>query len=142
MRSDVEFIVCVSVTGVDHRWLDHSAWNGLTVADLLFPWFMWMMGVSLALAFKARASQKQTRTQLLAKVIQRSFKLVALGLFLNNGYDLNSWRFPGVLQYFGFSYLWVGLAVILTGSWDGEPAKNAAESLADPEGKERHDWAD
>ena len=41
---------------------------GQTVADLLFPWFMWIMGVSMAIAFKARKKQKQTRSQMLVQV--------------------------------------------------------------------------
>jgi len=30
--------------GGDYWFFEHADWNGLTVADLLFPWFMWMMG--------------------------------------------------------------------------------------------------
>ena len=33
------------------------------------------------------------------------------GLFLNNGHDVAHWRIPGVLQYFGFSYIAVSLIV-------------------------------
>ena len=78
-------MIFVNSGGGGYWWLDHSAWNGLTVADLLFPWFMWIMGVSMAIAFKARKKQKQTRSQMLVQVATRGIKLIAIGLFLNNG---------------------------------------------------------
>ena len=39
--------------------------------------------------------------------------LFALGLFLNNGYDMSLWRIPGVLQYFAISYFTVAATVLV-----------------------------
>ena len=79
----------------------------------------------MALAFKARQSQRQTRLGALSQILQRSLKLIAIGLFLDCPDTLGTWRFPGVLQYFGVSYLWVALTIVLTGSWDGRAAQAA-----------------
>jgi predicted acyltransferase len=88
---------------------DHSRWNGLTVADLVFPWFVWTQGVSMAISFMGERKRGATPAQLARKTVIRAMKLYALGLFLNNGATLNQWRVIGVLQYFAASYLCVGL---------------------------------
>ena len=46
------FMIFVNYGGGAYWFFDHAAWNGLTFADLLFPWFMWVMGVSMALSMK------------------------------------------------------------------------------------------
>jgi predicted acyltransferase len=107
-----------------------------SLQDLLFPWFMFMMGCSMALALKSRQKAQQSRTTMLTQIARRAATLVTLGLLLEGrGVEYESWRLPGVLQYFGFSYLWCALAVVLTGSWDGLPgalASRAAEG-GDPD---------
>lgn len=47
-------MIFVNFGGGGYWFFDHAAWNGLTVADLVFPWFIWMMGVSMALSFAAQ----------------------------------------------------------------------------------------
>lgn len=32
---------------------EHSPWNGLTIADLVFPWFVWIMGTSIAISMRS-----------------------------------------------------------------------------------------
>jgi hypothetical protein len=91
------------------RFFDHSRWNGLTVADLVFPWFVFMSGVGLAISFAGERRRGAAAPRLARKVVWRSAKLYALALFLNNGTNLNEWRLIGVLQYFAVSYLVVGL---------------------------------
>lgn len=46
------------------------------------------------------------------RVVKRSLTLFLLGLFLNDGYYLEDWRIPGVLQYFGISYLVTSFTVL------------------------------
>ena len=99
----LSLMIFVNYGGGGYWWLDHSSWNGLTVADLLFPWFMWMMGVSMALAFKARKEQEQTRLAFVRKVCQRSTNLVLISLFCDRPWNLRYLRATGVLQYFAVS---------------------------------------
>lgn len=93
--------------GGKYWFFEHAEWNGLTFADLLFPWFMWMMGVSMALSFEAMRKQNVSKPILWKKVphishrrdflqaFQRSAMLFAIGMFLANGYELSTWRIPG-----------------------------------------------
>jgi len=91
------------------RFFDHSRWNGLTVADLVFPWFVWTQGVSMAISFASERKKGATSWDLAQKTIIRSMKLYAIGLFLNGGAQIDTWRVIGVLQYFAVSYLVIGL---------------------------------
>jgi heparan-alpha-glucosaminide N-acetyltransferase len=132
----LSLMIFVNYGGGGYWWLDHSSWNGLTVADLLFPWFMWMMGVSMALAFKARKEQKQTRLAFMRKVCQRSANLVLISLFTDAPWNWpQKLRLTGVLQYFAVSYFWVSLAVLATGSWDGAAARRAVRAVEGDNGE-------
>ena len=54
-------------------------WNGLTVADLVFPWFVWMMGVSIVLSQRSLRKKKISRRDILMKICRRTFILFVLG---------------------------------------------------------------
>ena len=90
-----------------------SRWNGLTVADLVFPWFMWIMGVSMTISIQSQLRNSITRTRLVKTICQRSATLFFFGLVINSvgaGHnDLRTLRIPGVLQRFGLAYFMVGL---------------------------------
>ncbi|KAF1888860.1 hypothetical protein Lal_00036902 [Lupinus albus] len=99
--------------------LNHSPWNGLTLADLVMPFFLFIVGVSLALAYKKLSS----RVVASRKAILRALKLLALGLFLQGGYfhrlgdltfgvDLKQLRWMGILQRIAIAYLFTALCEI------------------------------
>jgi heparan-alpha-glucosaminide N-acetyltransferase len=125
------FMIFVNYGGGGYYFFEHADWNGLTFADLLFPWFMWMMGVSLALSFasldkkfakkssdeEGPLSLRSHQLMLTYKAVKRSAIFFALNLFLNNGYEFKYWRIPGVLFYFAVSYLVTALVVILMKPW-------------------------
>lgn len=133
--------------GGGHYWFfEHADWNGLTVADLLFPWFMWIMGVSMALSYsnlekKAIASgisAGQYTWNIWLKAIRRSFVFFAIGMFLNNGNPFYNWRIPGVLQYFAVSYFFAATTVLSMRSQTSkliEAASSRIHSAIYPEGK-------
>jgi len=98
-------MIFVNYGGGGYWFFNHSWWNGLTVADLVFPWFIWIMGTSMALSLHGLKNRGAATRDLVLKICKRAATLFALGLFLNNGYDLAHWRIPGVLQYFAFAYL-------------------------------------
>jgi heparan-alpha-glucosaminide N-acetyltransferase len=96
-----------------------SKWNGLTVADLVFPWFMWIMGVSLAISIQSQLRNSRSRSELVMNILRRSAILFFLGLIINSlgGHnDLRLMRIPGVLQRFAVAYLVVGLMQTLLAS--------------------------
>lgn len=63
------------------------------------------MGTAIPISLHTLERQRVTKWTLLYKIVRRSVILFGLGLFLNNGFDLQHWRIPGVLQRFGVSYL-------------------------------------
>lgn len=100
-----------------YRPLSHSDWNGVTFADLIFPAFIFIMGVSLALARRpATTADDRPRYR---RILTRAFTLVAMGLALNAAIawpNLHDVRIPGVLQRIGITYLFAALIVAKTTS--------------------------
>lgn len=80
------------------------------VADLVFPWFIFLMGTSMAISLNSFERRNAKFTEVAWKICRRSVILFALGMFINNGHYLYHWRILGVLQRFGVSYLVVGFA--------------------------------
>jgi predicted acyltransferase len=106
-----------------YRPLRHAEWHGWTPTDLVFPFFLFIVGVSIVLALKRRLDGGAGRGPLVAKVAKRSLILFGLGLFLNGypfglfdprsfGQLLDTWRIPGVLQRIAICYLVVSLLVL------------------------------
>ena len=75
-------MIFVNYGGGGYYFFNHSTWNGLTVADLLFPWFVWIMGVTVGATFKAPL--KGGVCGKLGKVFGRCLRLFFLGLLLNS----------------------------------------------------------
>jgi hypothetical protein len=95
--------------GGNYAFFDHSKWNGLTVADLVFPWFVFLSGVSTALSIdKERKSGKSTASLAWHAVI-RAFKLVLLGWLVNSSNYLPHFRVFSVLGYFAFANVTIRL---------------------------------
>ncbi|XP_023338546.1 heparan-alpha-glucosaminide N-acetyltransferase [Eurytemora carolleeae] len=108
----ISVMIFVNYGGGSYYFFNHSPWNGLTVADLVFPWFIWIMGVSLVISTQSQLRNSRSRFRIVRKVCIRSFILIFLGLILNSDggrNDLSKLRIPGVLQRFGISYLLVGI---------------------------------
>src|SRR5579862_9088591 len=80
--------------------LQHASWNGWSPADLIFPSFLFLVGVSLVFSFGARRRRGESRKQVLLHAFKRSLLLIAIGLLVNAspivGLDLHTWRLLGV----------------------------------------------
>lgn len=61
----------------------HSNWHGWTPTDIVFPFFLFIVGVAIVLAIQHRVESGVERRKLIVKLIKRSVVLFALGLFLN-----------------------------------------------------------
>jgi predicted acyltransferase len=68
--------------------LRHARWNGCTPTDLVFPFFLFIVGVSIAFSFRRRLEQGYSRAALLVQVVRRTLILLALGLAMNGFPDL------------------------------------------------------
>lgn len=87
--------------------LEHAEWNGITPTDLVFPFFLYIVGVSIALAYTKRIKMKVPKGDMYKKILYRSLKIFAVGIFLNSlsglmhgfqGYHFSDLRIMGVLQ--------------------------------------------
>jgi predicted acyltransferase len=98
--------------------LAHSAWNGWTLADLVFPFFLLIVGVSLDLSLARHTVAIGGRFAPLPALARRALLLCALGLFLNafpNFSDLGALRIFGVLQRIGLCSFVTGVVLLATG---------------------------
>jgi predicted acyltransferase len=114
----IAFMIMVNNNGGPGSWrfMNHASWNGLTPTDLVFPTFVFVVGVSVVFAFDARLARGATRARLAWHTVQRAVVLFLLGIVVNSFpfFQLQHMRFYGVLQRIAVCYLVVGLFYL----WD------------------------
>ncbi|WJX36318.1 hypothetical protein P8452_24212 [Trifolium repens] len=100
--------------------ISHSPWNGVHLADFVMPFFLFLVGISLALAYKRRPHR---RTQATSKAFLRALQLFILGILLQGGYfhgitsltygvDIQTIRCFGILQRISIGYIVAALCEI------------------------------
>src|SRR5262245_29460058 len=96
--------------------LEHAEWNGWTPTDLIFPFFLFIVGVAIPLAFGRRIERGDARRTLFIKVLYRSAIIFLLGEFLAGFpyFNFATIRIPGVLQRIAVCYLFAGLIYLTT----------------------------
>lgn len=94
----------------------HAHWNGCTPTDLIFPFFLFIVGVSIQFAYQQKKDEGLTRT-LLFKIIRRTAIIFSLGVFLSlfPKFDFSVVRIPGVLQRISLVFLVCSLLYFKTG---------------------------
>ena len=135
---------------VNSKWINHlflpfshSHWNGCTITDLIFPFFLFIVGASIAFAMGSKKQNFKNHNHLIVKVIKRGLVIFLLGVLkdafpyfhlVNGEYECwgpLDWRIPGVLQRIGLVFiiggiifiksspkvLWLILISILLGYW-------------------------
>jgi predicted acyltransferase len=87
--------------------LRHAEWHGWTPTDLVFPFFLFIVGVAIPFSFGKRLDRGDSRGGLVRHILRRSAILFGLGLFLAAfpRFDLANLRIMGVLQRIGLVYL-------------------------------------
>lgn len=103
----IAIMIFVNYGGGKYYFFIHARWNGLTVADLVFPWFLWIMGVSLTFSIRSQLRRATKRYIIVLKILKRCLILFALGIVINSKSSnyLPTFRILGVLQRFAFCYL-------------------------------------
>jgi predicted acyltransferase len=98
--------------------LEHAAWHGWTPTDLIFPFFLFIVGVSMAFSLLPRLEAGDARGRLFGRAARRSAILIFLGLLLTSfpwyTLDLATIRLPGVLQRIGLAFLLASAVVLFT----------------------------
>jgi len=113
--------------------LRHASWHGCTPTDLVFPFFLFIVGVSLWFSMKKYGQKINSRS--LFRILRRTLTIFALGLFLaifpHFTRDYSTLRIMGVLQRIAVAYcmaaiiclsvhrnyLWIVIGVILLSYW-------------------------
>ncbi|MBO3459512.1 acyltransferase family protein [Aetokthonos hydrillicola Thurmond2011] len=116
----------------------HADWHGCTPTDLVFPFFLFIVGVAMTFSLSKYTDSNKPRFSVYQRIIRRAVILFALGLLLNGfwnkgvwTFDLSSIRIMGVLQRISLSYLlasvvvlnvprkgrWIMAGVLLIGYW-------------------------
>lgn len=58
--------------------LNHSRWNGLQLADLVFPWFMWIMGACIPISLSSSFKKNISNSGLIGNILEVSMNLIIL----------------------------------------------------------------
>jgi predicted acyltransferase len=95
--------------------LQHSTWNGCSFADVVFPFFIFILGMAMPFAFARRVQPGRARRALYGHIVRRTGVLILLGLILNAAAaPAAALRVPGVLQRIALVYLATALLVLHT----------------------------
>jgi predicted acyltransferase len=104
--------------------LKHAEWHGWTPTDFVFPFFLFIVGVSITLALSRRVEAGGGQRDLYVKIVRRAAIIFGLGLFLtafpfwdfskNTFVDLSTLRLSGVLNRIAVCYLFVALIFLKT----------------------------
>lgn len=99
-----------------HQQLTHVKWEGFHFEDLIFPLFLFVVGVVLPFSISRRLERGQSRAKLYLHIVKRTVLLILLGLILNGLLHFNwpQMRWPGVLQRIGLCYFFAALLVMNT----------------------------
>ena len=108
--------------------MKHTDWNGFTPTDLVFPTFLFLIGISTVFSTAARLAKGATRQSLLAHTFRRAVILFLLGLVVNSFpfFRLHTLRIYGVLPRIAACYFLIALLYLATPSWKTIAAVAAA----------------
>jgi predicted acyltransferase len=94
--------------GAHSYWpLQHAEWHGWTPTDVVFPSFLWIVGVAITLSLGRRLARGDSRGELLRQAVRRAAILFVLGVlvYAYPAFDLSTQRILGVLQRIAICYL-------------------------------------
>ncbi len=87
--------------------LEHADWHGWTFTDLVFPFFLWIVGVAITLSMARRVAEGADKSRLLLHIVRRAVLIFLVGelLSLVPYFRFSTVRIPGVLQRIAICYL-------------------------------------
>ena len=110
----IAFMILVNNGGsgkYSYSQLEHSAWNGWTLTDLVFPSFLFIAGISIVFSTESRLARGESKGALRLHVLKRSVILFLLGLVVNGFplFHLGTLRIYGVLQRIAICFFFASL---------------------------------
>ncbi len=113
------FMILVNDAGDErhtYTQLKHAQWNGVTLTDLVFPTFLFLVGLSVILSLGNRIARGDSRASLAANIVRRSATIFLIDLFIAAFpyFHLGQLRLFGVLTRIALCYLVVGLLCLVT----------------------------
>lgn len=113
----IAFMILVN-DGLNHQaypQLEHSAWNGCTLTDLVFPMFLFLVGITVVFSFESRLARGVSQSSLFLHTLQRAGVLFLLGLVIRvcNYCAGDNMRIYGVLQRIAICFLIAGILYLL-----------------------------
>jgi predicted acyltransferase len=123
----IAFMILVNNNGDESHayWaLKHAVWNGFTPTDLVFPTFLFVVGISTVFSTQSRLAQGATKLNIFLHTLRRAVILFALGQVVNNFpfFHLATWRVYGVLPRIAICYLIVATFYLLNTGWRNKAA--------------------
>jgi predicted acyltransferase len=106
--------------GNDAYWaMKHTDWNGFTPTDLVFPTFLFLIGISTVFSTEARLAKGATKQSLLVHTLRRAVILFLLGLLVNSFplFHLHTLRLYGVLPRIALCYFLISILYLTHPSW-------------------------
>ena len=89
-------MVFVNFGGGDYWFFEHAPWDGLTMADLMMPWFLFMAGVSIRFGIKSRLKRASSKWHIAWEILVRTAKLSFLGIcIVSSSSHWDRLRLPG-----------------------------------------------
>lgn len=109
------------------QWMNHAEWQGYPLSDMIFPGFLFCVGMSMAISFHKNTAQDKdsVRFSPFLKVLKRTALLIVIGLLVNGFpfFDFQNLRLPGILQRIALCYLIAAsIWIILTSGKVKNPA--------------------
>jgi predicted acyltransferase len=118
----IGFMILVNNNGDEQHayWaLTHASWNGFTPTDLVFPTFLFLVGISTVFSTAARLAKGATKQSILLHTLRRAVVLFLLGLLVNSFplFHLHTLRVYGVLQRISVCYFIIAVLYLISSSW-------------------------
>ena len=117
----IGFMILVNNSGSSSAYaqLQHSAWNGFTATDLVFPTFLFLVGISTVFSTESRLARGDSRKSLFLHTVRRAIILFLLGLLVNSfpQFHLHTLRIYGVLPRIAICYFVVATLYLFSPGW-------------------------
>jgi predicted acyltransferase len=97
----------------------HSAWNGCTPTDIVFPTFLFIIGITTVISLSSRLSRGTPKRTLFLQIVRRTVILFLLGILVNSFpfFNLHTMRFFGILPRISVCYFVVSTLYLFSQGW-------------------------